>query len=786
LSGGEDEVAVLKRATRRVWLLGLVLGLVLGGWFVRAPPTAAAPSPAPALASPCPAPAAARPPVGAAPARSPLPAPSTAGHTLAISQDVRDGTRGQGNPMFLKERPPLDVRERLFFAVLSCVGVVYLLVWLTRQVLPGADLAAPAALPATLPASTPAVPGADPAAPGPAPPAPPPRPVPAADADAASPLLRLLSRLGPGHILAFYLGVAVTVTFPAVLRLGTCAIGDNASDVWKHLWGWWWVKDALLHHGVLPLFSADINAPFGGSLYCIDPLNALLSVPLQLVLPLPAVFNLIVWLQLTAGAFAAWWLVRDLTGSAAAAIPAGLLYGFSPYVMAYPVTSGVTETVNLCWVPLSVLFWLRTVRDPAGRSPFYLALCVFGCFFGSFYYGAFLLLLLGTLAVGGTLGWLIGLMRRPRTSGAAAWPAARAVASRLAGALAVAGLLVALPVAAFFYTVAQPDSIIPHYVQDREQVSSPYMALASQNYAPLASYLAMGKANLTSTFTTDRLSRSAYVGYIVLFWVVVGLFSGGWTRPAAGLAAFFVLLSMGPWMVVTPTVHLSAPVSPVYLLCYRVVPLFARIAIPYRLVLLVTLFLGVVMAGGLRRVLAGQTRWMQHLMALVVSLQILAEFAVASPAPYPVPLAPARVPAFYRGLPPVAAGTEAILDLPVTRWNTELTPGEYFLYQTVHHRPIPYTISGTFYQSLLGNRFTALLCRPHFVGPAGVPVPGPAAARAWLTAHHFRYVVVHRDLMLPDDVATLETLLDGRLGAAAPAVDGLRIYDIETLSKARL
>lgn len=707
------------------------------------------------------------PAANAAPASRPSPAPAAPGQPT-----LGGGSTRRANPMFYQDRPSLELRERIFMAVLSCFLALYAFFWLARQLL------APTPPPAAARQGAPRDDGPRPPPDAGAPPAEGPSPPPA-PSDDDFPALRALARFGPWHAFGFYLVVAVAVTFPVILHLTSRVVGDNESDVWKHLWGYWWVRGSLLRHFLYPLASTDINAPFGGSLFCIDPLNALVAVPLQAVMPLPAAFNVIVLVQLALGAFGAYCLVAYLTESRAAALPAGLIYGFSPYVMAYPVASGVTETLNLAWVPLSLLYFLRTAREGGLRNILRLAIFVFLTIFGSFYYAAFLMLLFALLALGALLVGSFAMARAPNREGLR--EAARVVGRCVAG-LAIAGLMGIFPVYAFFYTISRPDSIIPPYVRERENLSGEYMALITQNYASLASYVLVGKENLTSTFTVDRLSRSTYLGYLVIFWFLMGLTVRGWSRCAALLALFFLLLSLGPYMVITQSIRLRDPVSPIYVLLYSVLPLFSKIAIPYRLALMVCLFGGITAAFGMRRVLAPQPAWMQNLLGLAIALQILIEYAVASPAPYPAPLAPAAIPAFYREVAAEKAPF-SILELPPTRWNTELCPGEYFLYQTVHQRPIPYTISGTAYQSMLANGFTKRLCFPHFEPPNPLPPLRRLDALAWLRSNGFKYVTVHPRMLMPDDGAKLTALLERVLGKpreVGGADDPLWVYEVPT------
>ncbi len=192
-------------------------------------------------------------------------------------------------------------------------------------------------------------------------------------------------------VVPLYVLLALVFTFPLVLDFTGSVLGDLESDVWKHLWGMWWVKACLLEANVLPLHTHLLNAPYGGALFFIDPLNGLISTPLQLVWDPATVYNLMVLFNIVLAAVGGWCLARELSGNRYAAFFGGAVYGFSAYMMAY-VTSGVTEAINLGWIPLFCLFFIRMLRNSsvadAVRSGVFFALATIGCW----YYGTFCVL----------------------------------------------------------------------------------------------------------------------------------------------------------------------------------------------------------------------------------------------------------------------------------------------------------------------------------------------------------------------------------------------------------
>jgi len=192
-------------------------------------------------------------------------------------------------------------------------------------------------------------------------------------------------------VIPLYVLLSLVFTWPLVLNFGQYVVGDLESDVWKHLWGMWWVKTCLVRDNVLPLHTHLLNYPYGGALFFIDPLNGLISTPLQFLWDAPRVYNLVVLFNVVLAAVGAFCLARYLSGSPYAAFFAGSVYGFSSYMMAY-LTSGVTEAINIGWIPLFCLFFIRMLRHnqlaDAVRAGTWFAVATVGCW----YYGSFCVL----------------------------------------------------------------------------------------------------------------------------------------------------------------------------------------------------------------------------------------------------------------------------------------------------------------------------------------------------------------------------------------------------------
>src|SRR5512139_1891491 len=97
-------------------------------------------------------------------------------------------------------------------------------------------------------------------------------------------------------VVALYFLLALVLTWPLVRHLPTHVPGSYtwAFDEYTFLWNSWWFRYAAFDLGQNPLSSTYTFYPLGISLvlYTYNLFNALLSLPLQPFLSLPAISNL--------------------------------------------------------------------------------------------------------------------------------------------------------------------------------------------------------------------------------------------------------------------------------------------------------------------------------------------------------------------------------------------------------------------------------------------------------------------------------------------------------------
>jgi len=184
-------------------------------------------------------------------------------------------------------------------------------------------------------------------------------------------------------ILGLFLLLALLFTYPLVIHFGTHVPGSAtwAFDEYTFIWNLWWFKHATVDLLTSPLHTDLLFFPLGIDLilYTFNFFNALIALPLQLVMSLPAASNFTLVLATVLSGYGTYLLVRYLLGGAArrtisdpwvphlAAIVAGLVYGFGANRAIYAAL-GHYDMVTTQWLPFYALYLLKTIRAGKGAT----------------------------------------------------------------------------------------------------------------------------------------------------------------------------------------------------------------------------------------------------------------------------------------------------------------------------------------------------------------------------------------------------------------------------------
>lgn len=456
---------------------------------------------------------------------------------------------------------------------------------------------------------------------------------------------------------AAYLVLALIFTWPLVLYLKSRVLGllgheDLSQILWVY---WWWKKDlvvglAALTGGpggifsrlsvfLLHLFSYPLRVHMGN----------IADFPLSLVmesgLGFPAYFNLKALLVLAVNALSGYLLVRKLTGSAPAAFAAGAVIEFNPIII-YNLCLGRMEEAVACWIPLYLIFLLRTLEGKGVLNGVLAGFCL-GLAAAFYWYYAIFLLLFTPLIV---------ISRASSLRGPGA--------GRVWAGLGVAALACWVLVFPFFmpYLAGMKSGNLPPELLFHGSFPTPAQLAQGQAIYNVPTILSQS-CSLDSLWVyspAGGMAPSPFLLIIALGAAIV-LFRQTWPW-LAGLLGFYVL-SWGPHLKYMGHEVLSGgqPVTlPPYLWLYRHLPFFARLSWPDRILQMVFLCIAVLAGFALARAFqvlgkgAGRRWWASGVIVALLAYELAARGVL------PIPSTPLV-------LPPAGPWSEkgGVVELPV-------------------------------------------------------------------------------------------------------------------------
>ena len=497
------------------------------------------------------------------------------------------------------------------------------------------------------------------------------------------------------YVTAAYAALTLVLTYPAALRLGDHMIGDGGDGL-QFAWNLWWMKRALIDLHTTPFATNAIFHPEGVSLWLhtLTPLNGVFSLPLQAMLPLPVVYNLLVLLSFATAGVAAFLLAYEESESTAGAFVGGIVFTFCSFHFAH--ARGHLNLASCQWLPLFALFVIRALRRGGLANGAWAGVFLSLNGYTDPYYLLYALMLAPMLIA---VHW----RQRIDTRGA--------VASLGAAALVGASLLA--PYVVGMVGAARADQFFGAH--DARIFSADLTSYFVPN--GVSSYGAATRS-LWSAWSGNDTENACFLGFTVLVLLVLVLRRDPRARPWGAIAFAFFLLSLGPELrIFGKATGFAFP----YALLQRVIPFLDLGGVPVRMDIMVELAASVLVA---RACQAVSKRWI----AVVASAIVIERLAL------PYPTTPAVVDSFYRdlGRDPERYG---VLDL------TGTTPAMYFA--TVHGKSI---VGGMVARlPVSAQRFideTPLL--PTLLHGAPAPPGDPAQlARTMCERLKIRYVIAH-------------------------------------------
>ena len=467
-----------------------------------------------------------------------------------------------------------------------------------------------------------------------------------------------------------YVFCSLLFTYPLVFRLSTHVPGKVEGDIPVYIWNLWWMKESLFS-GSSPFFSDFIFTPYGVSLtfHAFVFFKAFLSIPLQGVISAWTAYNLLILFTFSAAGYGMYLLARQLTGSAPAAWVAGLVYGFSPFMLARGL--GHLNYLSGEWMPLYILCLLRLLEEGKRRwavgAGIFLLLTAYCEYYYLIYLTLFTVLYLGYRA----------------------WRVPREVFNRnfllncgLMGVIAAVGFS---PILWALFGVRQSGFLYGGW-SGSAKLGADLLAFFTPPPGSLL-YGDIGRTLFERFSGGNAIEGTVFTGYIVLVLVAWGawrLRQEEAVRPWLWLALIFSLLSLGPLLHVGGDfVFGFGPVRFALPLPYIVVhylPLIKGARVPARFDIMVELCLALLCAFALRYRLQRTARvWPLALgIASLIALEYLR---------LPYPTSAVEIPAVYRQIADDERDV-AVMEVPLgwrTGWGST---GRSFdaqqLFQIVH------------------------------------------------------------------------------------------------------
>lgn len=594
-----------------------------------------------------------------------------------------------------------------------------------------------------------------------------------------------MRRFAPALLaLALYCVIAGLIFAPVLGQFTTHCLSHPQGEISMKLWDQARTADGIRKTGGLPDETMLVNFPYGGKLFTSDPLNCLLFHSVFTRFGAAARYNIAPMAHLVLNAMAAFFVALYLTGSPGGALFAGAAFGFSPYLLSYGIESGSSEATCAAGFPLLLLFAIRTVREPNLSNPILAAASLFFLVVASNYYGVFGLLLLFVLCV-----YLALFARRAEDlslrddvapSDAPLWN--RGVLARIALCV-VATIAMTVPYGlAVYRTVATPRAVLPRVQLENRRADVTHFfpdENGQTRVGVLVDLVLPGKDAARVMEAESRFVRVTYCGMVLLTLAALSLRRRRRFLMFLGCAAlFFVLLFVGPYMQISSSLNAGAPVNGVFVAFFYGFPMFGMIFEPFRLHVLITLFLSLMAAAALRDLSPGR---FAVAIGFAAAVLVTAEYLLVSPLPFPLSVTALDEPLYSRAL---KSDTRpyAIIELPLRVRQGGLFYKRIFYAQTVHQRSIPNCVAFT--PPLMNDSalYRALLVLAADIQPKeGDRELTDAEVDAGfieLEKMGFGRIMLHTDVLTPQGQMRLGGFLRRHLGRPVNLGEGVEAYDL--------
>ncbi len=497
-------------------------------------------------------------------------------------------------------------------------------------------------------------------------------------------------------ILALFAGLAIAMTWPLLLRIGT-HVPAGTHDIWQNYWNLWWWKTALCERHQSP-YTTDLlffpqTVPLGNHTH--SPANMLWTLPVNLFFGVPVALNLAVLAGFVFSGYGAFLLAREYTHRTGPAIVAGIAFAYLPQHVEQAL-----EHLNLASYQAMPFFLWALVRTVRLGGRWWIAT---GLFF----------------ALNALFSWHNGLLVLPLGVGVFALELYRTARSRkrVIIELSLAAVLAALVISPFLWPILRDtfDEVAVLQKAFPDKPIKPAFLVVPHPGHPL-----WGPA-LADVYREHRSYPSVgfvgYLGVTTLALAALALLGRRGSEADSGpppgsrrlwfiLGAFFLVLSFGEVLrLALPSPGGRMPVRtfeiPLPFHWLKTIPVFGLVRVPNRFLVPASLALAILASMGTLCVTARLPRRRRGVFVWVAAGLVMVDLMWL-----PFPMREVPNPPWLRALDGLPRNL-AVLDIPTSH---RARAAEDMLLQTHHGRPLASGYVSTRLRSvdLLLKRFPVL------------------------------------------------------------------------------
>ena len=246
--------------------------------------------------------------------------------------------------------------------------------------------------------------------------------------------MQALVRHSPAALL--FAALAIWLTFPLVLSLGTHVTGEGPGDNLCFLWNTWWFRRALVQQASFGFWSDAIFVPVGTSLvlHTHTFLQAAIGAAMLPTAGVTFAHNVVLLIGLAANGWAAYALCFHYSRQILPSVAGGVAFASGTYVLVHVL--GHVNLVHAWVIPLFALVLARFMERPSTLRACLAGGALAAVTYSDYYHALFSVAFVGLTLLSTSLGVTV-------TTRSGRWRRAMQTSLALAAVLAACGVIVA-------------------------------------------------------------------------------------------------------------------------------------------------------------------------------------------------------------------------------------------------------------------------------------------------------------------------------------------------------